>query len=171
MPAPPAASPVPMLVISLHRPHVPCTLLHPLPTVTKRHRLAADVATRRRPRHGARGLGRGLQLGPKRLWGREGGGQGRGQRWKSLESGEAEGVSYCRRAILSFNCSAAVVRPPAALGKGRRSRPRPSARAADRSMARLAGGLVACGCWMVVVAKFRLLLYGGCVVQVFPSST
>ena len=121
MPAPPAASPVPMLVISLHRPHVPCTLLHPLPTVTKRHRLAADVATRRRPRHGARGLGRGLQLGPKRLWGREGGGQGRGQRWKSLEGGEAEGVSYCRRALLSVNCSAAVVRSPAALGKGRRS--------------------------------------------------
>ena len=121
MPAPPAASPVPMLAISLHRPHVPCTLLHPLPTVTKRHRLAADVATSRRRRHGARGLGRGLQLGPKRLWGREGGGQGRGQRWKSLEGGEAEGVSYCRRALLSFNCSAAVVRPPAALGKGRRS--------------------------------------------------
>ena len=121
MPAPPAASPVPMLAISLHRPHVPCTLLHPLPTVTKRHRLAADVATTRRRRHGARGLGRGLQLGPKRLWGREGGGQGRGQRWKSLEGGEAEGVSYCRRALLSVNCSAAVVRSPAALGKGRRS--------------------------------------------------
>ena len=121
MPAPPAASPVPMLAISLHRPHVPCTLLHPLPTVTKRHRLAADVATSRRRRHGARGLGRGLQLGPKRLWGREGGGQGRGQRWKSLEGGEAEGVSYCRRALLSVNCSAAVVRSPAALGKGRRS--------------------------------------------------
>ena len=103
-------------------------------------------------------------------WGREGGKQGRGQRWKSLEGGEAEGVSYCRRALLSFNCSAAVVRPPAALGKGRRSRPRPSARAADRSMGRLAGRIVACGCWMVVVAKFRLLLYGGCVVQVFISS-
>ena len=55
------------------------------------------------------------------LWGREGGGQGRGQRWKSLEGGEAEGVSYCRRALLSVNCSAAVVRSPAALGKGRRS--------------------------------------------------
>ena len=54
-------------------------------------------------------------------WGREGGGQGRGQRWKSLEGGEAEGVSYCRRALLSVNCSAAVVRSPAALGKGRRS--------------------------------------------------
>ena len=170
MPAPDAASIVPMLASSLHRPHVPCPLLHPLPTVTKRHRRAAEVATSRRRRHGARGLGRGLQLGPKRLWGREGGGQGRGQRWKSLESGEAEGVSYCRRAILSFNCSAAVVCPPAALGKGRRSRPRPSARAADRSMGRLARRIVAFGCWMVVVAKFRLLLYGGCVVQVFLSS-
>ena len=121
MPALDAASIVPILASSLHRPHVPCPLLHPLPTVTKRHRRAAEVATSRRRRHGARGLGRGLQLGPKRLWGREGGGQGRGQRWKSLEGGEAEGVSYCRRALLSVNCSAAVVRPPAALGKGRRS--------------------------------------------------
>ena len=50
------------------------------------------------------------------------------------------------------------------------ARPRPSARAADRSMGRLARRIVACGCWMVVVAKYYLLLYGGCVVQVFISS-
>ena len=154
MPAPPAASPVPMLVISLHRPHVPCTLLHPLPTVTKRHRRAADVATSRRRRHGARGLGRGLQLGPKRLWGREGGGQGRGQRWKSLEGGEAEGFSSCRRALLSF----VQLRWCA--------RPRPSARAADRRMR--PGWFVACGGWLWAAAQVRWLLCSG-VVQVYRS--
>ena len=152
MPAPDAASIVPMLASSLHRPHVPCPLLHPLPTVTKRHRRAAEVATSRRRRHGARGLGRGLQLGPKRLWGREGGGQGRGQRWKSLEGGEAEGVSYCRRALLSFNCSAAVVRPPAALGKGRRSS-HAAAGWLHRRMRRLAG--VCCAAPLAAVQRLR----------------